>query len=427
MNKEIMFKQLKSKNGITLIALVVTIIVLIILAGVSISLVLGDNGIITKAKQGKENTELAKVEEEVQLNEAAEYLENMEVIKTVEEMKIAGTYMPAKTTLKDSNGNLIKVPEGFKKAHDSGINVTEGIVIEDNDIIEGVGNDRGNQYVWIPVGENIKKQNKKDGTIIEVDITLGRYMFADGTNHKDNKGTVLSRGTPMLIQNINEYTNQTDNMKINTYFFEDITQRDGIESSSTDGLNATALSILNFKTSVENNKGYYIARYEASFGEDGKANSKVSTGIPAESINVTKTEGMLWNCIAQTKAAIASRGLYKKITTDLINSYAWDTVIVYIQAFSEDSDYSYQNGNSINSSLANTGVNKDELCNINDMASNILEWTTEYCTRSDSTYAYPCTDRGGYHNNSIYYNACREYNAWTNGSEAYGFRYILYI
>ena len=69
MNKKENIKQLKSKSGITLIALVVTIIVLIILAGVSISLVLGDNGIITKAKQGKENTEIAANEEEKQFSE----------------------------------------------------------------------------------------------------------------------------------------------------------------------------------------------------------------------------------------------------------------------------------------------------------------------------------------------------------------------
>lgn len=42
----------KKQNGITLVALVVTIVVLLILAGVSLSLVLGNNGIITKAKEG---------------------------------------------------------------------------------------------------------------------------------------------------------------------------------------------------------------------------------------------------------------------------------------------------------------------------------------------------------------------------------------
>ena len=65
---------MKKENGVTLVALVVTIIVLIILAGISINLILGDNGIITIAKRAKENTELAKVEEETELNELYEQL-----------------------------------------------------------------------------------------------------------------------------------------------------------------------------------------------------------------------------------------------------------------------------------------------------------------------------------------------------------------
>ena len=68
--------KIKNQKGITLVALVVTIIVLIILAGVSINLVLGDNGIITIAKKAKENTELAKTEEETNLNEIYYQLEN---------------------------------------------------------------------------------------------------------------------------------------------------------------------------------------------------------------------------------------------------------------------------------------------------------------------------------------------------------------
>ena len=71
-------KKMKNNKGITLVALVVTIIVLIILAGVSINLVLGDNGIITIAKKAKENTELAKIQEETELNELYKQVETEE-------------------------------------------------------------------------------------------------------------------------------------------------------------------------------------------------------------------------------------------------------------------------------------------------------------------------------------------------------------
>ena len=119
--------------------------------------------------------------------------------QTVSEVK-GGSYFDKETTLEDSNGNQIKVPQGFKIAEDSGENVTEGIVIEDNDIIDGIGNNRGNQYVWIPVGTGIKKA---DGTT--VDITLGRYAFANGTSDKDSNETVLAKGTPILKQNADNY------------------------------------------------------------------------------------------------------------------------------------------------------------------------------------------------------------------------------
>ena len=60
---------MKKENGITLVSLVVTIIILIILAGISINLIIGQDGLITKAKQAKENSELAQMEEHTMLNE----------------------------------------------------------------------------------------------------------------------------------------------------------------------------------------------------------------------------------------------------------------------------------------------------------------------------------------------------------------------
>ena len=56
------------QNGITLIALVVTIVVLLILAGVSINLVIGQNGIITKAGDAKKQTEQATVNDQIAMN-----------------------------------------------------------------------------------------------------------------------------------------------------------------------------------------------------------------------------------------------------------------------------------------------------------------------------------------------------------------------
>lgn len=58
---------MKKQNGITLIALVITIIVLLILAGVSIAMLTGDNGILTKANESKTATSKAEVMEKVNM------------------------------------------------------------------------------------------------------------------------------------------------------------------------------------------------------------------------------------------------------------------------------------------------------------------------------------------------------------------------
>ena len=165
-----------------------------------------------------------------------------------------------------------------------------------------------------------------------------------------------------------------------------------------------------------------MARYEASYGTDGKANSKVSNTVLN---SMSYEEGQLWNSINQTRAATASRNLYNTVNSDLINSYAWDTAIVYIQNFSGDTDYSRQNA--LNKSLANTGTIGDEKCKINDMASNTVEWTTEYCAHADSSPAYHCTIRGGMYGTSDSCPDYRDYTSTTDSYCSYSFRCVLYM
>ena len=73
--------EIKQEEGITLIALVVTIVVLLILAGVSISLVLNNNGVISKAKDAKNSTEKGQAQDEVNL--AINYLQIEDATSTL--------------------------------------------------------------------------------------------------------------------------------------------------------------------------------------------------------------------------------------------------------------------------------------------------------------------------------------------------------
>ncbi len=70
-----MKKNLKGASGITLVALVVTIVVLLILAGITITYVIGDNSIFKKALEAKVNTELAKIEEQAGIIYANKFIE----------------------------------------------------------------------------------------------------------------------------------------------------------------------------------------------------------------------------------------------------------------------------------------------------------------------------------------------------------------
>ena len=106
--------KLKSRKGITLIALVITIIVLLILAGVTIATLTGKNGILTRASDAKEETIIAQEKEQIALAQSSSILENGQNFTTSEfrnELKnIAGKDKVTVTNAKDKEGeDVIKI------------------------------------------------------------------------------------------------------------------------------------------------------------------------------------------------------------------------------------------------------------------------------------------------------------------------------
>ena len=379
---------LKNKDkGITLIALVITIIILLILAGISIS-ALTNQGLFKNAKAAQNATEKAEEEQGQRLNEYEDeinkYLENEDEHTKAFKEKVGKVLSTTDNTeIKDAKNNKIVVPAGFKIV-EGATTVDKGIVIED--VTETAT--KGSQFVWIPVGTI----TKADGTSVE--INLNRYTFD-------------SNGIP---------TAQDSNV-INSYYQE-------LETSSKG--NATAKSITNFKNSVVQNGGYYIGRYEAR-----TATARNAAGNALTQITEKGTENV-YNWVTQLQAAQLSQNMYTsdKFTSDLINSYAWDTAIVFIQNCGTNTKYSIQN--SLNKALAQTGTNSlsdtskiDVQCNIYDMASNIIEYTTETSTFNASQF--PCTSRGGYYNENNRCASTRYYNLTSNSRDHLSFRPILYV
>ena len=435
----------KEVKGITLIALVITIIVLLILAGVSIAMLTGNNGILTRANNAKATTEDKGAEEKVKLAvmaaksqstdgtlDADKLIDEIQnnykgtgnkrdngfpVTATVEGKKftvdangnveekkkiseVTSTYAGKNTKVEDEYGNTFMLPEGFKVRKDETTNnadtVDKGIVIEDQD---------GNQFVWIPVG-TFKKD--KNGTTEEV--KLGRYDFASGGTASDYKG---------------DYTEDTEK-----------------SHNSSSYKNAIAKNIDDFKSKVDSNHGYYIGRYEAgvengtldisSMPDSYHAPDKNWTGYVAQTGKnlklVCKSGQQPWNYITQNRASELAKAMYtgKTYESDLINSYAWDTAILFIQKCSGDMDYSRQTrlqSTPAKTGEATDGANKDVRCNIYDMAGNEFEWSTE--TSSGSTF--PCISRGGNYSYSSFYTSIRGSSNTTVASRNYSFRSLLYL
>ena len=432
----------QSSRGITLVALVVTIVVLLILAGVTITSLLGDDGIIKKAGEAANKMNEAIQTEQSELNALIEELNNImaghEEDDTPDEPEVptGPNGKPLLSTIteiqyeknieaEDSHGNIVMVPAGFKVVEGSSgeeISVENGVVIEDS---------AGNQFVWIPVGVVTKNDGTKSN-----EIKLGRYTFSTS-----------SPGTPTLEQAAFTGDNPsepdqtyTNTVPIESYYQELTTPRDGIVAGGRNNQNATAKDLAGFVQSVSDNGGYYLARYEASYGSgtstsDWKPLSQPSTANSTSSMNYAPRT--LWNYINQVNAAKVARNTHAGnedinrnnvgVESDLVNSSAWDTAIVYIQEMGHTNSANANRDTTGNSILMNTGETDDVVCNIYDMAANLREWTTEYSPHTASSSAYPCVNRGGYYNGNTYYTAFRYYSDATSGYSTISFRPALYV
>ena len=428
-----MKERLKERKGITLIALVITIIVLLILAGVSIAMLTGENGILNQANKAKTETGYKGAEEKVKLAIMGSRADDGQM--TVAELKTEvgyqggsangdtfpvevqmdghtftvdenGTVTEKKpiandtlgtvtgtedtnTTVKDKLGNEVKVPAGFKV-----VNPTE--TVPDGIIIEDVSHEatKGSQFVWIPVG-TVKKA---DGQTEK--ITLSRYTF-------DNNGDETEQGDKAIEEDGYNYQ----------------------ELATSDKGNTTAKKLEEFKTKAS--KGYYIGRYEA---RDKDATTERTDSTSDTNQLVCTADNYVYNYVTQPQAAELSRNMYSNsnFESDLMNSYAWDTAITFLQKFDNrenktETTKPYSRQNCLNTSLATQGTNKlsrqDKICNIFDMASNALEMSTE-------TYSHavgPCVERGGYYSTSYGYTSFRDSDSTRNSSSSIAFRPLLYL
>ena len=340
---------IKNSSGITLIALIVTIVVLLIVAGISIASINSNNAPIDKAGQAKSEIENSAELEELQQavskggsksfihgnfsgNADEESIRNAlsGLVKDSSELSGSAPWIvTGKSGAKyiiDAKGEVysnnnptgVTVPNGFVASKASGEStVEEGLVIYEgttpvtNANVEEARRTR-NQFVWVPVA-------------------------AEGLTYV--KDTTYSNNYGIYQKEYNAYNDWDDNIKT-------------VNSASSD------ISMTKNAESVAKYGGFYIGRYEAGYpgivktvggtqkivplGEEDSVVGKNSSTVTVNGSSVNLLPEMKkgyapWELVSQTNAKLASENLYKNSSTvtnaksQLIDSYAWDTTVNWLK------------------------------------------------------------------------------------------------
>ena len=443
---------LKNRKGITLVALVVTIVVLLILAGVSINLVLGNNGIIAKAKDAETKSAEAGQND----------LKGMNVLVSEMEGALAGngstgsgsgnggaggsgagTKVPAEATAETAPyfpDNTFTKKEGT---------IDTGLVIKDAS---------GNEYVWVVVPRT---------TAVYKTTGLGKTTFTDA-----------------------DYTSIEKDLKDYTSTY--VTTSGYSDTWYADNQNEGWLSETEYKTlknsmlkSVYENGGFYVGRYEAGIIENRTSESATNSDgkytIEGMPVPVTKADAYPYTYVTRTQAQnLASNVNSGTKTSSLMFGVQWDLVLAFMHNKGNIADSTLTSnsttiGNYINSTfdlnrgkyaqygqlgnewknfdsalgsivvsnettgkmkkteqssdsnsilITTGGTEQSKVMNIYDIAGNVWEWTLE----KTSITINPCAYRGGSYSyaGSNGPAAYRNYTSTDGSYDSVGFRVSLF-
>lgn len=473
----------KNNTGITLIALVVTIIVLLILAGISISMLAGENGIVTKSKDANIATRAGEVQDRVGLeisnNKIAEYTggqkktrnqvieelstegkltsnEVQELLDTenpVDVITIGGIIIDfgplpketVKASLKpgetstatetdnytDTEGKTATVPKGYTVSNVEGEKlISQGLVItKDSD-----------EYVWIEVP---KAGGPDYSAVTSTTVDTDEYYTAI-ENALIAYAGFAKTGSDYKTTKLGWKDEWYDSLS-HTYDGTKWYSYDGTEDASYTSGDATStagcgLTYEAYKTqykkmlkSVYTNGGFWIGRYEGSSGA-------TSSDAPLSQPNkATQTLTCSNAQIAAAKVATTDTGNTgtNTYTSSLMFGVQWDLVCKFLEGSTEwpaeheaswyiktDSSSwgNYAPDSDYDTKLTGSSTDYRRM-NIFDFAGNEFEWTLEHATSDDSRS--PCARRGGSYNGSGSDGpaSCRDSGIATSD---FGFRVSLY-
>ena len=410
----------KEIKGITLITLAITIVVLIILAGVSINAVIGDDGIIKKAQNSANLTKEAEVKEainrtilEFYLTDDYETLEDFLKAK-VTEGKIDSVTKNADGILTVKKGDYSVTVENKTNSSNGsssggstgGETQTPEITIGEAKVLansEGTGSaitDVASVYLGNTL--YITFSHSITGGTTTVDKTIPYAVTKNGTYTFTVTGTVNGKSyTKNVSVTVNQFKTAKDYVAANvevTYPDGKVwvpegfristdaaeTVQGGVVIEDKDGNQFVWVPVATLadykrtwytgdgsfsnysealpedeKTSVETYKGFYIGRYEAGDKESTVAKTLRSSNDVTKTVTI-KANQAPYNYVTRTQAISLAEGFKKqqgyKAKTKLVSSYAWDTTIAFLQKVNSDYGSSSEEGNYSNTTFSYTDI-----------------------------------------------------------------------
>ena len=411
---------LDNKKGITLIALVVTVVVLIILAGVSINAVLGDNGIIKKANQAASVTKEAEVKEAINRTILEFYLTND--YETLEDfLKAKAEDGTIDSVTKNADGTLTVKKGNYSVTVENKTNSSGG---------SSSGGSTGGetQTPEITIGE-AKVVANSDGTGSAItdanSVYLGNTLYITFSHSITGGTTVVDKTIPYAVTKNGTYTftvtgtvngkSYTKNVSVTVKQFKDVyeymqtntkvTYSDGdvwipegfkVADDSAETVQGGVViedkdrnqfvwvpvaTIADYKrtwytgdgsfsgysealpedekTSVERYKGFYIGRYEAGDKENTEAKTLRSSNDVTKTVTIKENQAP-YNYVEITQAISLAEGFKNqqgyKAKTKLVSSYAWDTTIAFMQKVNSDYGSSSEEGNYKDTTFSYTDI-----------------------------------------------------------------------
>ncbi|MEI3357250.1 MAG: hypothetical protein V8R81_09840 [Clostridia bacterium] len=436
----------KKQTGITLIALVITIIVLLILAGVSIAMLTGNNGILTQANQAKENNNSAAAKEKVQVealgsidksgkfNEGT-FEENVtknikgstvrksgnSLIVTVDgyDVTVNGTTgevtgvaksngekpstgvtpgtevsKTEKDNYTDSNKEKATIPKGFT-VDETENTISSGLVVHGPD---------GSEFVWIPVTDiNNMSQCSTAGGNCNLQLD-GDTLKCTTHNSEDIVGKLYA--TELYKNSIDDTANKTYSVDSELREPAYLTNSSYGDASSynTIGLKLSDMQrdYRNMAAKVAKYGGFYVGRYETSLSnatsteaKDGDVQSKPGV-IPTSAANSATSR---WYGLykIQDKTYTGKNG---SVESSMIWGSQYDAIINWVKNGNNETEKAKLTnslGNNSGGNVKTTGNNtyaNDSINNIRDLGGNLSEWTLE------AYNTYGRVIRGGYYNDT---------------------------